>query len=591
MISKWFFFFIWAVILATNSFAQNENTPKVQAQIKAVENGLFERVVLNGKMHTLQERMKYHKVNGLSLAVIDNYQVVWAKGYGYADAEEKRKVDTETFFQANSMSKAINALGILKLAQEGKIDLYKDVNEQLKSWKFSYDSASWAKITPAHLLSHTAGLPFWGYGSVSSTDTIPSPLDYLNGLPKTAAPPLKPIYPAGQMGEYSNAGAMVLQQLYTDITGKQYDSEMTEQILKPLGMNNSFFTTPPPSKLLPKLASSYLANGEKVKNKFMLSAIMATGGLWTTPSEYAKYVVEMQQAFNGKSNKVINQQMAQLHLTRTLKDADFSLGSWVQNRNEELYFFHSGSNVGSACWFLGGVNNGKGLVIMCNSDDIALLTEVTNSVANVYNWDGWDKPKNIQTKTIPHKTMDKYVGYYVVDSSLLEISKEKKELFLNVNWQKSKMHFTSDIDFMNMEFPSEKTFVLDKQGKVEGYLRKFNGKEMMVQKITDWNSVVLKKEGYSAFSQYLIRERKFEQAIQLLQLGIQKEPTDGSLKRYLAHAYLFIDNFSKALEIYHTLPLSTNEEKAAFKEELIFFKDRGFNEKGIEKALKAFEID
>jgi CubicO group peptidase (beta-lactamase class C family) len=573
-----------------NLFSQPNPSAETAVKIKQVENGLFERLLINGKTYSLQERMKYHKVNGVSIAVIDNYQIVWSKGYGYADVEEKRKVDTHTFFQANSMSKAINALGILKLAQEGKIDLYKDVNEQLKSWAFRYDSTTWPKITPAHLLSHTAGLPFWGYGSINSTDTIYSTLDYLNGHPKTGAPLLQPVSPAGKMGDYSNAGALVLQQLYTDITGKEYSAAIAAQVLQPLGMHTSFFTTPPPGNLSPKLASGYLASGERVNNKFMLSAIMATGGLWTTPGEFANYVVEMQLAYKGKSNKVINQPMAQLHLTRTLADADVSPGSWIQNRKEELYFFHSGSNVGTTCWFLAGVHNGKGLVVMCNSDNTAVLTELMNSIANVYNWEGWDKPQHIQTKTLPDKTLSQYAGYYMVDSTLLEIAKEKNDLFLHVNWQKSKIHFTTTTDFLNMEFPSEKTFVINKQGHVEGYLRKFNGKEVLVKKITAMNAVALKKGEYSSYSQYLLREKKFEQAIRLLQTGLIKEPTDSSIKRYLAHAYLFAANYNKAMEIYQTLPLSTPEEKTTLKEELLFFKNRGFNEKGIMKALQTLKL-
>src|SRR5688572_32931379 len=119
--------------------------------------------------------MKATGVQGLSIVVISNYKIEWAKGYGWADVEEKRKVTTNTRFQAASISKSINSVGILKLVEMGKLDPEADINNYLKSWKFPYDSLSNnKKISTHNLLSHTAGLDIHGFRGYKKTDTLPT---------------------------------------------------------------------------------------------------------------------------------------------------------------------------------------------------------------------------------------------------------------------------------------------------------------------------------------------------------------------------------------------------------------------------------
>ncbi|MFZ1676768.1 MAG: serine hydrolase domain-containing protein, partial [Saprospiraceae bacterium] len=109
--------------------AQTTYPKEIEEQINQVENNLFGRVILNGKADNILDRMAYYNVKGLSIAVINNYKLAWTKGYGWADEEEKRPVTTATLFKPGSISKSLNAVGILKLAQDHKLDIYKDINE------------------------------------------------------------------------------------------------------------------------------------------------------------------------------------------------------------------------------------------------------------------------------------------------------------------------------------------------------------------------------------------------------------------------------------------------------------------------------
>ncbi|MBO9571913.1 MAG: beta-lactamase family protein, partial [Chitinophagaceae bacterium] len=166
----------------TTVTAQQQYSKAVNEQIARVEANLFGGLIIDGKLYSLAERMKHYNVAGLSVAVIDNYQIVWAKGYGYADKKEGRKVTINTMFEPGSISKSLNAVGILYLAQQGKLDLYQDINQYLINWKFPYDTASHGKkITTAQLLSHTAGLTVHGFPGYQRDSVIASVIDILDG--------------------------------------------------------------------------------------------------------------------------------------------------------------------------------------------------------------------------------------------------------------------------------------------------------------------------------------------------------------------------------------------------------------------------
>ena len=157
---------------------------EIQLKIEQVESNLSSWVQIENKTErwTLEERMKFYKANGVSIAVIKDYKIEWAKGYGYTDSLRQTPISIKTLFQAGSNSKSINAIGVLKLVQEGKLNLDEDINKFLKTWKFPYDSLSKGKkITIANLLSHTAGLNVHGFYGYKNWEPIPTIIQILNG--------------------------------------------------------------------------------------------------------------------------------------------------------------------------------------------------------------------------------------------------------------------------------------------------------------------------------------------------------------------------------------------------------------------------
>jgi CubicO group peptidase (beta-lactamase class C family) len=144
--------------------------------IRAVENGLLAPVVIKGRAvqrANLFERMKARNVRGVSIAVINNYEIEWAKGYGFADFESKRPVEITTLFQAGSISKPVAAVAAMKLVEEGKLALDQDINTFLATWKlpdneFTRDK----KVTLREIMSHSAGLTVHGFPGYAAGDPL-----------------------------------------------------------------------------------------------------------------------------------------------------------------------------------------------------------------------------------------------------------------------------------------------------------------------------------------------------------------------------------------------------------------------------------
>ncbi len=223
---------------------------KEQSKIQTVENGLTEtkQVVFADSItpkYNILDRMKFYNVPSVSIAVINNGKIEWAKAYGYADIEAKRLANTTTLYQAASISKSVNALGIMKLVQDGKLSLEKDIREYLKTWTFPDNGFSKGKaITLKNLLSHTAGLSTSGFMGYARTDTIPSINQILDGERPANSETVKPILPPNTQFKYSGGGTTISRKILNDNVSSNYDSLMQAIVLKPLKMTNSTFSQP-----------------------------------------------------------------------------------------------------------------------------------------------------------------------------------------------------------------------------------------------------------------------------------------------------------------------------------------------------------
>lgn len=458
--------------IQTCSLYGQVNYPKdVEVRIKQVESNLSGWVQIEGATAgwTLQDRMKFYHANGVSIAVIKDYKIEWAKGYGWADSAEQRPVTTATLFQAGSNSKSLNAVGVLKLVQEGKLDLYSDINTYLRSWKFPYDSLSKGKkVTIANLLSHTAGLTVHGFPGYEKGDSLPTLIQILNGQKPANTAAIRSMYEPSVKFEYSGGGTTISQLIVQDVTGKPYDEYMWENVLQPMGMSHSSYTQPPAGKQ-DLLATGYYNDGTPVKGKYHIYPEQAAAGLWTNPTDLAGYVIETQLALLGKSERVLSKKMTALRLTPYI-DSSAAFGVFINNKSGSKYFSHGGVDEGFVSQYVGSLDGGDGVVVMTNTYNTALFDEIINSVAKTYNWENFYSPVVKKEIILPDSLRKLYVGKYKIGNNTLTVESRSDGIYLDVgNNTLWKIRFTDNTHFFFVEQKMDLNFVVDATKKVTGF--------------------------------------------------------------------------------------------------------------------------
>jgi len=578
-----------------NLVSQTTYSKEVEAQIEQVENNLAGRVKLSAKGYNIKERMAYYKLKGLSLAVVHNYQVVWAKGYGWADEAEKRPVTVNTLFQAASNSKSINAMGVLKLVQDKKLDLYTDINFYLKSWQFPYDSLSKnKKITLANLLSHTAGLSVHGFPGYDRKAQLPTITQILDGKAPANTAAVRSEFEPGLKSKYSGGGTTISKLVIMDVTGQPYDKFMYDNVLKPLGMINSFFTQPPPADKLNMLATGYYVNGSEVPHKFHVYPEQAPDGLWTTPTEMCKYIIETQLAYAGRSSKVLTPEMTKLSLTPYI-DKIAALGVFVEERGTTKYFQHGAGNEGFCGQYYASVEGGDGVVVYVNSDNRSIIQEVINSVATVYKWKDFYDATVKSEVTVPESVLAKYTGVYMFDDVLTAIFKKEDGYYYLSDNVYAKMYFTTEKSFFNEEFQTEKTFLMDTAGNVTGFSRQINGKFYPTAvKVTDVGTLKVAPGQINNMGWYLLENKQYNTAIAFFKKGILLDPKDVAAIGNLGHAYLFNNEYDKAIAQYKEFLSKVKELNPELtnmiSNDFITFKSMGFDRSLMDKVFTDLKI-
>ncbi|WAC40741.1 serine hydrolase [Pedobacter sp. SL55] len=436
---------IFILFLSLNTFAQSVND-----KIKLLENDLnyWDK---SKKKSSLKERMAFYNVNAVSIAVINDYKVEWIKAYGFADVSENRPATTQTLFQAASISKSFNSLGILKLVQEGKLALDNDINDYLTTWKFPYDEVSKGKkITIGNLLSHKAGLSVGGFGGYEKGKELPNTIQILDGLKPANSIAVRSVFEPGLKFQYSGGGTTISQLILENTTGEKYQDYMLKNVLLPLEMNESSFNQPPSENKINLLATGYNANGKEVKGKYHIYPEKAAAGLWTNPSDLAKYVIETQLSLLRKSNKILSKKMSSKRLEN-------NYGVFLNDFKGTKYFGHSGGNEGFVCYYVGSLEDGNGITVMTNGRNMKLIEEIVNNVASLNQW------KN-----------------YLVESQKESISLTiRKECEKNIDkgitlYKKLKKNNANDYNFANESELNELGYEFLRDGNINSAIKIFN---------------------------------------------------------------------------------------------------------------------
>lgn len=409
---------LFPLSILLGSVAWCQPAADLQAHIYDVENGLTNPVRVAGQptVHrNLIKEMSERHVPAVSVVVIHGGAIEWAKGYG-AMRQGGAPVTSETLFQAASISKSFTAMAALHLVQTGQLSLDSPINTELKSWKLPENRfTATHPVTLRELLSHTAGTTVHGFAGYAAGSPVPTLQQILNGQKPANSEPIVVKETPGEAYSYSGGGFMIVQQTLIDASNLPFDDLIRRTVLEPIGMRNSTFQQPLDKALLPRVALPVDSKGEPIVGGPHTYPEMGAAGLWTTPTDLAKWVIEMQRSLTGKANHVLSVETTRTMLTPVKQG--YGLGVGIQATAGKKSFSHSGGNEGYRAFYM-GYEDGDGAIVMTAGDNGGpLMMELIRSIAQVYGWPDFTVADHAAI-AIPAPLRAKYEGTFAAKNIL-----------------------------------------------------------------------------------------------------------------------------------------------------------------------------
>jgi CubicO group peptidase (beta-lactamase class C family) len=569
--------FLALVCLISINFTQDS----IQSKIEKIENSLLPPLPVKGRFEwNIYDRMKKHNVAGVSVAVINNYKVEWAKGYGYSEKEAKNPVTETTLFQAASISKPVAAFAALKKVQDGKLSLYENINNKLVSWKLpDNEFTDKKKVTLKHLVSHSGGVTVHGFRGYAVDEDVPSLAQLLDGeSPANSAPIRVDILP-GTRFRYAGGGYCILQQALIDIENKDFPEIMKETVLDPLEMSHSTYEQPLPAEKIKQAAVGYRPQGDPVDGKRHTYPEMAAAGLWTTPSDLARFAVEIQLSLKNKSNRVLSKELVDEMLTPFVS-ATMGLGLALQKQEETVYFSHGGANEGFRCYLIAHKEKGYGAAIMTNSDSGgALYQEILRGIAKEYHWEDF-LPETVEIIEMAPEEIEAFKGRYLISlDEVITITADEGKIFLSGTYDvKSEIFPITENELISPEAGATFSFTRDEKGIASDLRIKIGRRIQKAKRILDDYvapyEYVLKGDHTKALEGYLkikaerpkhpliaenrlnnlgyglIRQSQYDKAISLFKINTELHPDSANTFDSLAEAYLEKGDKKNAIKFY-----------------------------------------
>jgi CubicO group peptidase (beta-lactamase class C family) len=428
-------------------------------------------------------------VPGVSVTVVAEGRVAWARGWGLRDASTSDPIAESTLFQAASISKAVTAVAVMRLVQEGRLNLDEDVNVYLRSWRVPANGAWRPRITVRQLLGHVAGTTVHGFPGYRRDRPVPSLRQVLDGEPPANSPPVRVNTLPGLQFRYSGGGTSIVQQLLTDMVELPFPALMRELVLEPLGMRHSTYEQPLPQDRWAEAATGHRWLGGRVEGNWHIYPEMAAAGLWTTPSDLALLIVEIQNAQAGPAGRVLTKESVEAMLTPQAT-GPVGIGFFVAGEDDRRRFEHSGGNEGFRCRLLAYAEHGLGAVVMTNADaGWFLVEELLGAIAREYNWP-LGAGERIGHLELPRPAIQLssrdwagHVGEYEVrpDYHVQVIS--DADLVLQLSGQPALVLVpTSSTVFYAEAVDLEVTFQQDQGGRTTGLVLRQNGTDVTARK-------------------------------------------------------------------------------------------------------------
>jgi CubicO group peptidase (beta-lactamase class C family) len=423
------------------------------------------------------EMMSKYNLKGLSVAVFENYKVIWTNQWGVKAIDTGEKIDLNTAFSTASISKPIVAIVCTILEEKGLINLNAPISQYLKSWQLpKSDFTTKTPVTWKHLLSHTAGTSQGGFEDYYQGDSIPTIVESLQGklLPRSKKP-IEFLFKPETDWQYSGGGYVIIQCALEDHFKKPLAQIVKEQLLDPLYLQNSTMIQPNENGFLTNIAKVHNSNGKTIRTGIPITPQVAPSGLWSTPTDLALIAIELQKALAGKG-KVISKAVAEkvTNIVTMKGPRGWSYG-WQRSLGYGNldWFSHDGSNTGTGGDLLATMKNGNGIAILANGDKPNRLPVMAYIEKEVITKLNWFKPIKGGVIQIPSELKNAIKGYYTEilygydRMGTTKIAEEHNGLYLyspflkeNFDTEKTKMHYLGNNTFKIDNYPNEIHFNL-----------------------------------------------------------------------------------------------------------------------------------
>ena len=309
--------------------------------------------------------MDFYDIPGSSIALVKEGKLVWSKGYGLADVQTGRKLTKDTPMRVQSISKSITAWGVMKLVEQGKIELDAPIWQYFKSWHFPESEFSAKGVTIRQLLSHTGGLP------LGDVFTIYSPHEEMPSLREKLTQEAVLVRELGSAFSYSNTGYNLLELLIEEVTGQAFGDYMRREILHPLGMNRSTFIWD--EGFDPAVPVGYDLRGKPVP--VYVYPEKASGGLFATAEDIAAFTIAGMKDAPHDKQLISPESIEALHTPAAKEIGIYSLvfdayglGHYIETLpNGERAISHGGQGTGIMTHFHAIPETGDAIVILTNS--------------------------------------------------------------------------------------------------------------------------------------------------------------------------------------------------------------------------------
>jgi CubicO group peptidase (beta-lactamase class C family)/Na+-transporting methylmalonyl-CoA/oxaloacetate decarboxylase gamma subunit len=291
----------------------------------------------------INTELAQNHIPGATVAVVQNGQIILAKGYGYADLATHTPVQADsTLFRVGSVSKLFTWTAVMQLAEEGKVDLHADINQYLKTFKIP---ATYSQlITLANLMTHTAGFEeeYTGLFADRPSDLQPLGQWLSQNIPAR-------VYAPGTVPAYSNYGAALAGYIVQEVSGEPFDQYIANHILQPLQMVHSSFAQPLPSNLAGQLATGYSQNaqgGDLQPQPFEAVQVWPAGSLSTTATDMANFMIAHLQDGQFGTTRILQaataEEMHAQHFDADPRVPGMAYGFYQQVINGQALLAHGG---------------------------------------------------------------------------------------------------------------------------------------------------------------------------------------------------------------------------------------------------------